>query len=204
MGKLNLIKGAWTGKVGELVGAKWKATNTLHSFTKPSNPNTAAQQAVRTPFGEMTAFVSLFAEGIKYLSSLNTRNQSVRNAIIQLNKTQISGGAFNPATLQVNKGGLPQVAGFTATASTGGVSCTWTPPTASNISANAVVVVVAVDKENLRAATASKLASGGATALVVETGSPSGAKLDVYAYLIDKRGSYKAGSNSQYATVTLA
>lgn len=202
MGKLNLIKGSWTGKVGEFVGAKWKATNTLHVYTKPANPDTAKQQAVRTPFGQMAAFVALFADMIKYNSSLNTRNQSVRNAIIQLNKDQIVSGAFDPATLQVNKGGLPQLTGVTPTATASGVTVTWTAPTATNISANAEAVVVAVDKANLRANASAVLAS--AATATVDVGTVTGATLDVYVYLIDKRGSYKAGSNSQYFTVTTA
>lgn len=202
MGKLHLIKGSWTGKVGEFVGAKWKATNTLHVYTVPANPNTAKQQAVRTPFGEMAAFIALFADGIKYLSSLNTRNQSVRNAIIKLNKDQIEAGTFNKATLQINKGALQQVQGVAAAASTSGATVTWTAPTASNISSSAEVVVVVVDETNKLAGSGSALAT--AETLTVDIGASSGASLDVYTYLIDPRGSYKAGSNSAYNTVSIA
>ena len=92
MGKMNLLKANWEGKVGQTVGAKWKNKSTIRTYTKPSNPDTAAQQSVRTVFGDMTSFVALFADQIKYLSALDTAGQSVRNAIIQANKDQIEAG----------------------------------------------------------------------------------------------------------------
>ena len=71
MGKLNLLKGRYTGKVGETVGAKWKNKSTLRTFSVPSNPDTADQQKVRGAFAQMTSFIALFADQIKYLSALD-------------------------------------------------------------------------------------------------------------------------------------
>ena len=65
MGKLNLIKGKWDGKVGQLVGSKWKDKATLRAYAVPANPNTQAQQIVRNVFKQMTSFVALFSDQVR-------------------------------------------------------------------------------------------------------------------------------------------
>lgn len=194
MGKLNLLQGKWDGKVGQTVGAKWKNKATIRAYAKPSNPNTAPQQEKRTVFKAMSQFVALFADQIKSLSSLNTRGQSVRNAIIQANKDQFAaGGRFNKDTLIVNKGGLVALENVQVAA--GGQTITWTPPTATNISAKATVVVVVVNSERKIGIVHTALASTGtidASAGIV--GDPS--DYSVYVYMIDYRGSTRVGNNS--------
>lgn len=204
MGLLNVLKGAWFGKVGETVGAKWKNKNTIHVYTKPSNPNTAAQQAVRTPFGQMAAFVALFADQIKFLTSLNTKSMSARNAIIRLNKEMISAGEFDKTALLVNKGGLPNVAGATlgTVSAADGVTLTWTAPTASSISAKAQLVAIVVDSVGKVAAVGSAKASAGT--LTVKGAFTASNAADIYYYLLDPRNSYKAGSNSAHLAGTFA
>ena len=84
MGKMNLLKANYEGKVGQTVGAKWKNVSTLRTYTKPSNPNTDAQQTVRSGFKAINEFVALFADQIRYKSALDTSGMSVRNAIVKL------------------------------------------------------------------------------------------------------------------------
>ena len=201
MGKMNLLKGNWEGKVGQTVGAKWKDKSTIRTFTKPANPRTAAQQEVRTVFKDMTSFVALFADQIKYKSALNTAGQSVRNAIIQLNKAQISDGTFDKSTLLISKGGLQKVAGEAATESSGKIALTWTKPTATNFTADAKLVAVAIQSasgmvEVIEAAANDESASGEVT---FESGN-----VDIYVYYLDKRGSNKVASISDYLSVTIA
>lgn len=204
MGKMNLLKANWEGKVGQTVGAKWKNKSTIRSYTKPSNPDTAAQQKVRGVFGSMTSFVALFADQIKYLSALNTAGQSVRNAIIQANKTQIDTGTFDKSTLLISKGGLQKVAGETGTAAAGVVTVNWTSPTATNFTENAKLIVVLVQSS-----------SGLVEVIETEakpTGSPSvtgsivfaSGTVDAYVYFLDKRGSNKVASISDYLSITVA
>lgn len=204
MGKLNVIKGKWDGKVGQLVGAKWKNVATLRSYTKPSNPNTDAQQTVRGVFKQMTSFVALFADFIKYSTSLDTRGQSVRNAIIKNNKDQIESGTFAKATLLVNKGGLPNVTAFTlGTASAGAdLTATFTAPAATNITAKAKIVAVAVDEDNLIAGYGEALLSAGS--LTIKIAPAASSTLDVYYWIIDYRGTARVGSKSGYTTATVA
>lgn len=201
MGKMNLLKANWEGKVGQTVGAKWKNKSTIRTYTKPSNPNTAGQQSVRGVFAEMTSFVAMFADQIKYLSALNTAGQSVRNAIIQANKSQIMDGTFDKATLLISKGGLQKVAGEAAQATTGKITVTWTKPTATNFTANAKLIAVMVQPatglvEVAEAKADAETLSGNMT---FENGN-----VDVYVYYLDKRGSNKVASISDYINVSVA
>ena len=201
MGKMNLLKANWEGKVGQTVGAKWKNKSTIRTYTKPSNPNTAAQQSVRGVFAEMASFIAMFADQIKYLSALNTAGQSVRNAIIQANKSQIMGASFDKTTLLISKGGLQKVAGEAAQANTGKITVTWTKPTATNFTANAKLIAVMVQPatglvEVAEAAADAETLTGNMT---FENGN-----VDVYVYYLDKRGSNKVASASDYISVTVA
>lgn len=204
MGKMNLLKANWEGKVGQTVGAKWKNKSTIRSYTKPSNPDTAAQQKVRGVFGSMTSFVALFADQIKYLSALNTAGQSVRNAIVQANKTQIDTGTFDKSTLLISKGGLQKVAGETGTAAAGIVTVNWTNPTATNFTENAKLVVVLVQPSSglVEVIETDAKAAGSPSvtgSIVFESGT-----VDAYVYFLDKRGSNKVASISDYISITVA
>ena len=200
MGKMNLLKANWEGKVGQTVGAKWKNLSTIRTYTKPSNPNTADQQKVRGVFAEMTSFVALFADQIKYLSALNTSGQSVRNAIIQANKAQIMGGAFNKDTLIISKGGLQKVAGEAANQSAGKVTVTWNAPTATNFTENAKLVAVMVQPESGLVEVAEADAKAGTLTGNITFASGS---VDIYVYYLDKRGSNKVASISDHLSVTV-
>ena len=200
---MNLLKGNWEGKVGETVGAKWKNKSTIRTYTKPANPNTAAQQSVRSVFAQMTSFVAMFADQIKYLSALNTAGQSVRNAIIQINKSMIADGTFNKANLLISKGGLQKVAGENAEAATKKVKVTWNNPTATNFTADAKLIAVMVQTVSglvdVVEAPATEGTTGVTSSIDFETGS-----VDVYVYFLDKRGSNKVASISDYLTVSIA
>ena len=201
MGKMNLLKANWEGKVGQTVGAKWKNKSTIRTYTKPSNPSTAGQQSVRGVFASMTSFVAMFADQIKYLSALNTAGQSVRNAIIQANKAQMMAGTFDKATLLISKGGLQKVAGENASETSGKITVTWTKPTATNFTANAELIAVMVQPasglvEVVTAPAAAETVSGTMTFTQGD--------VDVYVYYLDKRGSNKVASASDYISVTIA
>ena len=201
MGKMNLLKANWEGKVGQTVGAKWKNKSTIRTYTKPSNPSTAGQQSVRGVFASMTSFVAMFADQIKYLSALNTAGQSVRNAIIQANKAQMMTGTFDKTTLLISKGGLQKVAGENASETSGKITVTWTKPTATNFTANAELIAVMVQPasglvEVVNAPAAAETVSGTMTF--------TQGNVDVYVYYLDKRGSNKVASASDYISVTIA
>lgn len=201
MGKMNLLKANWEGKVGQTVGAKWKNKSTIRTYTKPANPDTAAQQSVRGVFGAMTSFVAMFADQIKYLSALNTAGQSVRNAIVQINKEMISGGEFEKSNLIISKGGLQKVAGESGSASSGKVTITWSKPTATNFTPSAKLIAVMVQPETglVEVVEADATAETLTGSMTFENGT-----VDAYVYYLDKRGSNKVASVSDYISVTVA
>lgn len=201
MGKLNLLKGRWTGKVGETVGAKWKNKSTLRTYSVPSNPNTSAQQSVRGVFGQMTAYVALFADNIKYLSALNTSGMSLRNAIIKANKAQIDAGTFDKTSLIISKGGLQKPAIAGATGTEGVITVTWTAPTATNFTEDAKLIVVFVDAVN----SIVEVKEVAYNALTVSSSDlfDNSSSADVFAYYLDKRGTSKIASLNTYNAVTL-
>lgn len=180
MGKMNLLKANWYGKVGQTVGAKWKNKSTIRTYTKPANPDTAAQQTVRGGFAALTAFVALFADGIRYKSALDTAGQSVRNAIIKLNKDMVAAGSLVKANLLISKGGLQKPAVSAAAVTNSKVSVTFAAPTATNFTNKAKLIVVAVDSVNGVVDVFEAAPSAGtATGTVTFSGSSD---VDVYAY----------------------
>ena len=201
MGKMNTLKGNYIGKVGQTVGAKWKNLSTERVFTKPANPNTQAQQTVRSGFKAINAFVALFADQIRYKSALDTSGMSVRNAIVKLNKDMVAGNSFNKSNLVISKGGLQKVAGEAASATAGKVKVTWTAPTATNFTENAKLVAVMVQEESGMVEVAEAAADAGT---VASTLTFLAGTVDIYVYFLDKRGSNKIASLSDYLTVTIA
>lgn len=200
MGKMNLLKANWYGKVGQTVGAKWKNKSTIRTYTKPSNPDTAAQQTVRGGFASVTSFVALFADGIRYKSALDTAGQSVRNAIIKLNKEMVATGALVKADLLISKGGLQKPAVSAAALSADKVSVTFAEPTATNFTNKAKLIVVAVDDtDGVVDVFEAAPDAGTATGTVTFSGTND---IDVYAYWLDYRGSNKVASASVYKAIT--
>lgn len=204
MGKLNILKAAYYGKVGETVGAKWKDKNTVRVLTIPSNPNTMAQQTVRAGFSEISKFVSLFADQIKTVSALNTRGMSVRNAIIKINKEMVSAGSLTAADLVISRGGLPVPQGAAASGAqaNGELTIPVTQITGTNVTQKAKIVVVAVSQsQNMAWVETKDNTTGNVT---IATGIAGTDPFDVYVYAIDYRGSAKVGSLSRYQQVTPA
>lgn len=204
MGKLNILKAAYYGKVGETVGAKWKDKNTVRVLTIPSNPNTQAQQTVRTGFSEISKFVALFADQIKTVSALNTRGMSVRNAIIKENKEMVAAGSLTPGDLVISKGGLPTPGGAAASGAqtSGDITVPLVAITGTNVTAKAKIVIVVVSQTASQAWV--KVVDNTTASETVATGVTGTNPMDVYIYAIDYRGSAKVGSLSRYQQVTPA
>lgn len=194
MGTLNLLKANYNGKVGQTVGAKWKNLSTIRTFSKPANPNTDAQQSVRNAFKQITSFVALFADLIKYKSALDTSGMSVRNAIIKLNKDMIASGTVALDDLIVSKGGLQKPIGATLTNAGGQPKFVWSAPTATNFTPNAKAVAIFVNATDQ----ITDVVEADVTDLAAESTVDFGTTNTVqgYLYFIDKRGSNKVASLS--------
>ena len=204
MALLNLLKAEYTGKLGQTVGAKWKDKSTVRTLSKPTYTDTPEQQVIRSGFGELTAFLSLFTGELRTLTAIDTKSMTLRNALIKLNKAQVIAGSLDPATIQISKGGLllPGSRSISISATTGNISASWTPAVGANITTKAKVIVVAVDKLKKLAFVKSALNSAGALS-IPGIGATTSA-YDTYMYLLDYRGSSKVGSPSAYSAVTPA
>lgn len=200
MGIMNLLKAKYDGKVGQTVGSKWKNQATLRTYSKPSNPNTEAQQVVRGAFATITSFVALFADQIKYSNALDTSGMSVRNAIIKLNKEKMNGVEFDFNDLIISKGGLQKPNNAALTNAGGTPKFTWSAPTATNFTSEAKAIAVFVDPtDQIVDVVEVKVTELEATAQV-----EFGTDTDVYGFLyfLDKRGSNKIASLSVASKVT--
>ena len=86
MGTMNLLQSKWDGKVGQLVGAKWKNKATVHALTKPKDAQTESQLKQRAWFKPMQKQCFLYAQYIKGLTNISYKNMGLGNALIKFNK----------------------------------------------------------------------------------------------------------------------
>lgn len=115
------ILGGLSGSIGNVTGSSWKGIAVLR--TKPlsvANPNTPAQQAVRTPWAALTKLASSITGSIiQPVWNGIASKMSGYNLFLQQNSQKAfnSLGAFVPADLLVSPGTLPK-AGLTSTSIT--------------------------------------------------------------------------------------
>ena len=202
MGILNLLKAAYSGKVGQTVGAKWKDKHTVRVYTVPTNPKTQAQETVRAGFKAISEYVALFADPLRTVSPLDTRGMSVRNAIMKLNKEMIAGDSFDAETLQISRGGLPvpELPSSVTVTGAGPISLSLTQVTGATITARAKIVVVAVNQTEKTAAVV--VADNATASASIPLAFKTGDVINFYAYTLDYRGSSKVGSKTAFLTAT--
>lgn len=202
MGILNLLKAAYSGKVGQTVGAKWKDKHTVRVYTIPTNPKTQAQETVRAGFKAISEYVALFSDPLRTVSPLDTRGMSVRNAIMKLNKEMIAGDSFDAATLQISRGGLPvpKLPASVSIASPAPISLSLTEVEGATITAKSKIIVVAVN--NTAKTSAVVIADNATDSVTVPLAYTTGDVINFYAYTLDYRGSSKVGSKTAFLTAT--
>jgi hypothetical protein len=119
MATLNFIRGSIRGRIGEFVGSSWKGKNYIKTFTKPGNPRTAGQVAVRTVFLNVSHFAKAIYENVlKKYTFPKPQRQTAYNRMIQINKELFAAKEWDPAKLKVFDGPLENP-GITAAALTG-------------------------------------------------------------------------------------
>jgi hypothetical protein len=139
-----MLQGAWSGKLGDTVGSKWKDKKTLRSYAVPSNPDSPAQQLTRTNFGRMSKIFMTFADQLKPLTALDVKGMTVRNALVKLNKDIITNpeGDWDGKPLMISTGGLPLLPTFSGTSTETSQTITWTSIPLPIISTRAQIVAV--------------------------------------------------------------
>lgn len=86
MGEMNLLQSKWDGKVGQLVGAKWKNKATVHAYTKPADAQSAQQLKQRAWFKPIQKISFLFASELKGLTNVSYKNMGLGNSLMKFNK----------------------------------------------------------------------------------------------------------------------
>lgn len=124
---LSGILGGFSGKVGPVVGGKWKDVDYMRSYVIPANPNTLAQQTQRTRFAVVVENAKALLTGLLqpywdyYFSNMSGFNAFVSRAVkLDIGETQILAGT--PASV----GTLEPVYSAACVYTTGSGNCAFT------------------------------------------------------------------------------
>lgn len=146
----NIITGELRNKVGSMVGSKWKGIAYVRAYTKPKNPNTTAQQDIRSQFKMVTLFGSGINEGIlKPYQAKPVKNQSPYNHFVQINKEVINDKTKGYESIRIFHGTLPVATGLSASASeaAGTVELSFTPLQHGTSQATDVLIAVVYNEK---------------------------------------------------------
>ena len=207
MGKLeDGILGKMTGKVGPVVGSKWKGLNTVRSYQpKPKNPKTTAQKIQRAKFKLIVALGRKCLPFVRVSLAKAYAKMSGYNAFVKLNlSTAISGTypsfTINYPNLVVASGTLTGIDTVSVANAAGRkVILTWTDNTGEgNASSTDVGMILLIDASNrfIFEDTSSAVRSTGTLTL---TCSPFCVGNTVYAYIAFKNPTTGEISISSYA-----
>jgi hypothetical protein len=129
MGVINQgILGGFSGKVGPVVGGKWKDIDYMRGYVVPANPNTTGQQTVRAKFaGLVEKTRALLPSLIQPYWDPFYSKMSGFNKFISLNYSLITGGYDLQEGCIASRGTLEPVVTDTPTYATGpgSVTVTW-------------------------------------------------------------------------------
>jgi len=150
------ILGKVNGKVGPVVGSKWKGLNTLRAYQpKPHNPKTTAQKIQRYKFKLLVALGRKCLPFIRVSLAKAYANMSGYNAFVKLNlSTAISGTypsfTINYPNLLVASGTLTGIDTVSVANAAGRkVILTWTDNTGEgNAASTDVGMILLIDTSN--------------------------------------------------------
>lgn len=122
------VLGGFSGKVGPVVGGKWKSIDYMRGYVIPSNPNTAGQQTVRNKFKKLVAIAkNLLPNLIHVYWDPFYSDMSGYNAFISKNYATLDVSNDLQATSVISLGSLEDLKSNTSTYTTvsGLVTCTF-------------------------------------------------------------------------------
>jgi hypothetical protein len=108
MGKINSgILGGFSGKVGPVVGGKWKSIDYMRSYVIPANPNTPAQQTVRTKFSALIVYAKAVLTSLihTYWDPFHS-DMSGFNAFVSKNYHELGTGNVIDSSCVMSQGSL--------------------------------------------------------------------------------------------------
>lgn len=145
------ILGGFSGKVGPVVGGKWKDIDYMRSYVVPANPNTGSQQTVRAKFSALVALARGILTTIlqPYWDPFYS-NQSGFNAFISNSYALTNAAGVPNATLQVTKGTLTGQDIDTITPVNDIATVTWVENTLGNALPTDSIYCIAYDPTDKR------------------------------------------------------
>jgi hypothetical protein len=132
----NGILGGGRNKVGPVIMSKWKGINYIRSYAKPSNPNTPAQQNVRTKFAQLVDYArQILSTILKPYWDPFYSNQSGFNAWISSNYQYLDNDLLLTDSSILSKGSLTNVSVNSSVynSSSGVLNFTWSVPPQGDI-----------------------------------------------------------------------
>lgn len=111
--KNNSLQGPFTGKIGDIVGCRWKDTYYIRSRPKKVNhPNTEKQLAQRMRFVKTQSYLQPLKEFLRIGFSAFTATRSAYNAAMSYNMKNALIGEYPeisvvPSAILVSRGNLP-------------------------------------------------------------------------------------------------
>lgn len=147
------ILGGFSGKVGPVVGGKWKDIDYMRSYVVPSNPDTPAQQAVRLKFANLVVNArSLLSSLLQPFWDMFYSNMSGFNAWISQNYSLADATGVIDETAIMAKGTLEPVPTVTATydTSNGQIAVTYGSGISGNGDTDDFAQIVVYDKTDKR------------------------------------------------------
>lgn len=185
------ILGGGRNKVGPVVMSKWKGIDYIKSYAVPANPNTSAQQAVRSKFAQLVLNArQLLSSVLKPFWDPFYSDKSGFNAFISENYSKLDTNNRFQLTSVISKGtleGAPiDAAAYNPT--TGALSIDWNGTTSGNGLSSDSVFGVVYDKGGKNFVAASYLDERSAvnSVITIPTGLTS---TNLILYLFAYRGS---------------
>jgi len=109
------ILGGFSGKVGPVVGGKWKDIDYMRGYVIPANPNTTGQQTVRLKFAKLVAYAqSVLATLLQVYWDPFYSNMSGFNAFISNNYADLPVNNIMDDSATMAKGTLEPLASITS------------------------------------------------------------------------------------------
>ena len=109
------ILGGFSGKVGPVVGGKWKDIDYMRGYVVPANPNTTAQQTVRAKFAKLISIAkSALSTLINVYWDPFYSNMSGFNAFVSANYAESTSAGVFDTSCKITKGSLEPLAGLTS------------------------------------------------------------------------------------------
>lgn len=185
MGKLDMRDGSLVGRMMGVVGASWKGISYIRKHVIPNNPDTVAQQGVRTTFASLVAFGKrINSTVLKDFILPVPKRKSQFNEFISRNQAMLTAGTFDYATLAIGDGGLytpDDIAGVDNAIN--GVDVTWGTGLQGEALATDTVIIVIYDETSDSYAFSTTVARsvGTATIPIVLT---AGDKVHCYGFFI--------------------